>query len=216
MILSIIVFAFALSLDGFGVGVSYGFRKIKIPWKSLLIICISSASAIAVSMFAGKMLASILSTHIAELIGGLALILVGLWLLIQVWVNRLTPKSTGEITELENPFHVFKISIPSLGLIVNVLKEPAKADLDSSGTISLNESLLLGFALAMDALGAGLGAAMTGFHPVITPLVVGVVKLVLVKTGLYLGSHNLLSTLQNKLEILPGLIILIMGLSKLL
>ncbi|SMB92930.1 putative sporulation protein YtaF [Desulfonispora thiosulfatigenes DSM 11270] len=216
MIWSIVVFAIALSLDGFGVGVSYGFRKIKIPWKSLMIICISSASAIAVSMFAGKMLASILSPNIAEFIGGLALILVGLWLLIQVWANRLTPKETGLNGEVEHPLPVFKISIPSLGLIVNVLKEPIKADLDSSGTISMNESLLLGFALAMDALGAGLGAAMTGFHPVITPIIVGLVKLVLVTTGLYMGSHNLLNNLQKKLEILPGLIILIMGLSKLL
>lgn len=34
------IFAIALSLDGFGVGLSYGMRKIRIPWKSLLIISI--------------------------------------------------------------------------------------------------------------------------------------------------------------------------------
>lgn len=216
MFLSIIIFAIALSLDGFGVGISYGLRKIKIPFKSLMIICISSASAIALSMFAGKLIASVVTPYVAEIIGGIALILVGIWLLLQAWSDRLKPKDADRSDKKEDPYQVFEISIPRLGLIVNVMKEPMRADLDSSGVISVNESILLGFALAMDALGAGLGAAMTGYNPFLTPLVVGVVKFLLVSLGLYIGKNHLFKNLQKRLELVPGLIIVFLGLIKLL
>ncbi|NMA02477.1 MAG: sporulation membrane protein YtaF, partial [Clostridia bacterium] len=85
------IFAIALSLDGFGVGLSYGMRKIRIPWKSLLIISIASALALAFSMIAGQIIASFLSKGIASFLGGLALILVGGWLLLQGWSQRLAP-----------------------------------------------------------------------------------------------------------------------------
>lgn len=210
LIWATIIFAIALSLDGFGVGISYGMRKIKIPFKSLIVICISSASALAVSMLAGNLIANFLSTEIAEMLGGIALLLVGGWLLVQAWVQRLKPKNDLQLG-LEDPFTVFKFSIPSLGLVIKILKEPAKADFDESGEISANEAVFLGFALAMDALGAGLGAAMMGFSPIITPLVAGISKFCLVALGLYLGCQSSTSHSLGNFGLLPGLIIIFLG-----
>jgi len=206
-----LIFAVALSLDGFGVGISYGIRKIRIPWQSLLVICLSSAGALALSMLAGNLIASFISAQIAEMIGGIALLLVGGWLLVQAWAQRLEPKNSLEIANKKGPFTVFKLSIPSLGLVIKILKEPAKADFDDSGEISINEAIFLGFALAMDALGAGLGAAMMGFSPWITPLVAGISKLCLVSLGLYLGSRSSIDKLLGDLGLLPGLIIIFLG-----
>lgn len=39
---SLLLLAFALSLDGFGVGITYGLRKMKIPLLSVLIISLCS------------------------------------------------------------------------------------------------------------------------------------------------------------------------------
>lgn len=212
---SSIVFAIALSLDGFGVGLSYGMRKIRIPWKSLLVISISSAVALAASMVAGQIIASFLTKGLASFLGGLALILVGAWLLLQGWSQRLTshdssdPCSFGELT-------IFKLNIPSLGLVIKILKEPSKADFDESGTISVNEAVFLGFALAMDALGAGLGAAMMGFNPWFIPLVLAGAKFTLVSLGLYLGSHFLMDRFRKDLGLLPGMIIIALGIMQLI
>jgi putative sporulation protein YtaF len=208
-----LIFAIALSLDGFGVGISYGLRNIKIPFKSLIVICLSSASALAISMFAGNIIANLFSEKVAETIGGIALLFVGSWLLIQAWAYRLEPKDGWEYNE-QNPFTVCKFSIPSLGIVIKILKEPAKADLDSSGEISPNEAIFLGFALAMDALGAGLGAAMMGFSPIITPFIAGMTKFCLVILGLYLGSQSRIVSLRGKLNFLPGVIIMLLGIVK--
>ncbi|MFZ5945411.1 MAG: sporulation membrane protein YtaF [Bacillota bacterium] len=210
MLWATLIFAAALSLDGFGVGISYGIRKIRIPIKSLLVICMSSASALALSMLAGNLIANLLSAKVAEFIGGTALILVGGWLLIQGWSQRfdsMEELNTGKI----GPLTVFKFSIPSLGLVIQILKQPAKADLDDSGEISVNEAIFLGFALAMDALGAGLGAAMMGFSPIFTPLIAGFTKFVLVSLGLYLGSRPSIKKTIGNLNLVPGAIIIFLG-----
>ena len=40
------------------------------------------------------------------------------------------------------------------------------ADIDKSGVINGIEAVLLGFALSIDAFGAGIGAAILGFSPI--------------------------------------------------
>lgn len=215
MLWATIIFALALSLDGFGVGISYGIRKIKIPFKSLMIICISSASALAVSMLAGNFIANFLTEKFAERLGGIALIFVGSWLLIQAWVQRLEPLKPIK-PGFEDSLTIFKITLPGLGLVIKILKEPARADLDESGEISSNEAVFLGFALAMDALGAGMGAAMMGFSPLITPLVAGVCKFSLVSLGLYLGRQESIHGFLGNVGLIPGLIIFFLGAVKLL
>lgn len=208
-----IIFAAALSLDGFGVGISYGIRKIKIPFKSLLIICVSSAFALALSMLAGNFIANFMSEKVAVTIGGIALILIGGWLLIQGWAQRLKPQ--GGLGLPENaPFTIFKLTIPGVGLVIKILKEPAKADFDRSGTISVNEALFLGFALAMDALGAGLGAAMMGFSPLWTPIAAGLTKISLVSLGLFLGNSSSQDNFLGNLGLIPGVVIILIGASK--
>lgn len=210
MVWATIIFATALSLDGFGVGISYGIRRIKIPLKSLLVICLSSALALALSMFAGNLIANFFSEKVAETLGGIALLLVGSWLVIQAWAHRLEPENGWESSD-NTPFTVFKLTIPGLGLVIKILKEPAKADFDRSGEISINEAVFLGFALAMDALGAGLGAAMMGFSPILTPLAAGITKFFLVTLGLFLGSQSRITRLQGSLTFLPGMIIMFLG-----
>lgn len=208
----ILIFALALSLDGLGVGISYGMRKIKIPRISLIIICLASSTTIIISMLAGKMLASILSIKLAELLGGIVLIIMGSWLLLQAWAKLLETKEKN----IQKPFPIFKFSIPSLGLAIEILKEPSLADIDNSGVISIKESLVLGSALAMDALGAGIGVAMLGFNPLATAITVGICEYFLINLGLFIGSNYSSLKVKNKLHFLPGLIIVFLGITRLL
>lgn len=214
-LLSTVAFAVALSLDGLGVGISYGVRKIKIPVFSLLVISITSGLAIGFSMLCGHMAAKYISVEIAEIIGAVILIAVGIWILFQTWMQNRKGRTVGADdiakAEEEGCKQIFNLKIKAFGLVIQILREPAVADIDKSGVISSREAVLLGLALAMDALGAGFGAAMTGFRPLLTPLAVSIVKFTLVSAGVYVGRRYAAKWLGDKASGLPGWVLILLG-----
>ncbi|HCF51502.1 MAG TPA: sporulation membrane protein YtaF [Syntrophomonas sp.] len=201
-----VMFALAVSADGFMVGLSYGLNKIRIPVLSLIVIAFASCLAVTTSMLIGQGLMTYLQPHGAANIGALVVIAVGIYFLLNAFrekINRL------EIDDKE-PFITF--SIRFLGIIVQILKEPARADFDASGEISTREAFFLGLALALDALGAGVGVAMTGFNIFYTAITVGVVKFIVVNLGIILGHRVLSRRLQSISSWIPGLVLICIGL----
>jgi putative Mn2+ efflux pump MntP len=222
---TVLAFAVALSLDGFGVGVSYGIRKIKIPLASLLVISLTSSAAIGLSMLSGHLVARYISPEAAEIIGAVIIISIGVWVLYHA---RRKGGGAGPLPEaelLQEPVllpekeqslkgerQVLKIRLKPLGLVIQILREPAHADLDKSGAISVYEAMLLGLALAMDALGAGFGAAMTGFEPLLTVPVVGLTKFIMVGLGGMLGRRYAANWLGDRAAAIPGWVLIGLGL----
>lgn len=82
-VISLLILAFAVSLDGFGVGVMYGLRKIRIPFLSIGIISLWSGIIIYSSMQIGVLMSSFMSPDFAKRIGALILIGIGIWALSQ-------------------------------------------------------------------------------------------------------------------------------------
>ncbi|GAW92401.1 sporulation membrane protein YtaF [Calderihabitans maritimus] len=204
---SSVLFALAVSLDGLGVGFSYGLRRIIVPWYSLLVISLASAAAITFSMFFGYIFSLLISHRWAEITGAVILISMGCWIIVGTWNNW-----SGRNTLKE--YSLVKLRISPLGIVIQILKEPVRADFDRSGIINLPESLALGLALAMDALGAGFGAAVAGLHPLLTPLLVGVFKFWLLSAGIYGGRAFAVSWLGEKSGLIPGIILILLGLWK--
>ncbi|OCL27564.1 sporulation membrane protein YtaF [Orenia metallireducens] len=213
-LLAIFILAFAVSLDGFIVGITYGLKKIKIGLLPILIISLSSGMTILASMTLGRLLASFLSPSGAEKIGGILLIFIGIWLLYQS-IRELLHTNNDEDNQEDNPKEIFTFKIESLGLIINILKEPVKADFDYSGVISNKEALFLGVALALDAFGAGIAAAMTGYDSLLTAVSVSGFKFILLTGGIYLGKQIESLVFSDKIRLLPGIILILLGLSKL-
>lgn len=224
--LSIILFAVALSFDGFGVGVAYGIKKIKIPLKSLIVISLTSSTAIGFSMLLGTGISKIVSVLVAERIGASILIIMGGWLLIQSLISQETEQNKEKAKDcnvvygnvaatrgviLEEP--LFRVQIKPLGLVIQILRQPVKADLDHSGTISPREAVFLGIALAMDALGSGVGAAMAGFAILLTVPIVGMVKFILVSCGGLIGRRFSATWLGNWATIIPGCVLILLGIA---
>jgi putative sporulation protein YtaF len=109
---------------------------------------------------------------------------------------------------------IFRFQLSLFGFVIQVLKTPAIADVDGSGGISLRESLLLGSALAMDAFASGIGAAMAGM----TLSVIGLVALTQIMM-LRLGQQMAGKIPENwitKAEYLPGVVLILVGLGKLI
>lgn len=230
--LSLCIIALAVSLDGFGVGVMYGLRKIRIPFASILIISCCSGIIIFGSMQIGLLLSQMVSPFTAKAAGACILVVIGIWAVIQMMLQKNEEKEqhlpvlltkmqteTQTIMEVEpssnNIGTVVQIKLRRLGLIVQILKTPSIADVDRSGIISASEAALLGVALSLDAFGAGIGAALIGFSPMWTSGVIAIASGIFITLGLQAGY--LLSEIKwvRSLSILPGCILIFIGIMKL-
>jgi putative sporulation protein YtaF len=221
-IVSLLILALAVSLDGFGVGTMYGLRKIKIPLFSVVIIALCSGIVILVSMRIGVWLSAMVSPTTAKDVGAVILVGIGIWAIFQLLLQKdenakpdhppvpVTP--VGEVTGRT----VLSIEIKRLGLVVKIMRRPPMADVDKSGIISASEAALLGLALSLDAFGAGIGAAMIGFQPALTALTIAFSSGAFISAGLRVGFRFADLHWVRRLSILPGCILIMMGLLKLM
>lgn len=208
-LVAILLFAVALSTDAFFVGIAYGLKRIKIPPASIGIIVFLSIFAVTVSMLCGKGLALIIPGGWAAKIGAVMLLIIAL----TYFIRAIKAKLAG--VNVDQP--IFTLTIKSLGIIIQIIKEPSSADLDASGEISMHEAGWLGVALAVDSLGAGLGAAMAGLNILLTALSVGVINLIMINSGLGLGKMVKTRQIGESTSfVLAGIMFLCIGILKLM
>lgn len=110
---------------------------------------------------------------------------------------------------------VFTLELRKLGVVIQILRSPSKADMDNSGSISAQEAMWLGIALSLDAFGAGLGAALLGFPTLWTALVIALFSGAFLSLGMKVGLRFAAQRWMQKLSILPALLLMIMGVIKL-
>lgn len=123
---------------------------------------------------------------------------------------------SGAAAELAVPsIAVLTLEIKKLGIVIQILRSPQTADVDSSGSISAGEALLLGSALSLDAFGAGLGAAMVGLEPWLTALSIMLASGLFLAAGLRFGFRFSGGKRMKLLSVLPGTLLLLIGLGKL-
>ncbi|BCJ88034.1 MntP/YtaF family protein [Effusibacillus dendaii] len=233
--LSLLLLAFAVSLDSLGVGFTYGLRKIRFPWWSLAVVTMLSASTILLAMGLGHLLIQLFSPEAAKRVGAVILILVGIWAVYQMFsrksdntdepknVSPLEPPAGTETEWSANPSpgsgatvsYVFQLELKKVGLVIQILKTPSIADMDRSGSISSSEAIVLGIALSMDGFGAGIGASLVGYPPVLTATTISLMSLLFIGLGLKIGHIYAETPFVRKLAILPGILLIMIGISKL-
>lgn len=197
----------AVSLDGFGVGVTYGMRKIVVPINALLVIMVCSGIVVLISMEVGSMLHSFLSVGIAKTIGGSILIFIGVFSLINSIRSQLK-KQEEKPHPNTSPKHFQNIR--------TVMTTPDRADLDQSGTISIGEAILLGTALALDAFGAGIGAAILGYSSIITSILIALMSGMFVHYGIKMGIALSKNKKLERMNFLPPVLLITLGVFNLL
>jgi putative sporulation protein YtaF len=208
---SLLLLAFALSLDSFSVGFTYGLRKMVLPLKSVFIIATCSALSLMIAVSIGHALEKILSPTLTASLGGFILIALGAWVLYQFF----RPEKEKDTELLEHEKLIINFEIRSLGIAINILRKPMSADFDRSGTITGIEAFMLGFALSIDAFGAGIGAAMLGFSPFYLAISVAVMSSLFLLFGIKSGAFCHKFKWVQKLTFLPGILLIIIGIWKL-
>jgi len=191
---SLAILAIAISIDGFVVGVTYGLKKIAIGIIPLLIISGISTMAIFITGNIGAVLATTMNEVLARNIGSIILVFMGLWMILN--------------TYFEDFFNTHL-------KVIKILKEPVKADFDKSGSINIVEATFLGIALALDAVGAGLGVGFTGFNTFIVPIIIGIANLILVSSG-YIFGNKIGDIMPSSFQVFPGIIIILLGIGRII
>lgn len=200
----LIFLVIAVSLDGFGVGVTYGIRKIKVPFTALFIIMLCSGLVVLLSMTMGSMLSTFISPHLAKIFGGCILISLGIFSLYNI------------IRANDNPDDLNRHENNRSNVLKTVLTNPDQADLDSSGVISTHEALLLGLALALDAFGAGLGASIIGYSPLLTTLLISCMSGFFLFSGIKVGLFLSKSKQLQQMTFIPPLLLIMLGIYNIL
>ncbi|TDA68892.1 MAG: sporulation membrane protein YtaF [Clostridia bacterium] len=205
---SAVLFALAISVDTFGVGLAYGLRGIRVPAASRAIICLITVGIIASSLAAGTAVGSLIPAELGAGAGAAILVVLGAWLLAGAW-SRHQPAPAREA------YPLVKLRLPSVGLAIAILREPETADSDCSGIISPAEAVGLGVAMALDAMGAGFALALLHGGQWLVPPLAGALSLAALATGLKLGHLGAIRSHGLPGELLPGILLIILGLSQL-
>jgi putative sporulation protein YtaF len=209
-IATILMFAIAVSLDGLGAGIAYGLKKIRLPLPSLVVIGLVTVLTMAFSIMAAGWLSKFISVHVAWFIGATLLICLGVWSILQEWGKQYLPDGNtwnGPIQPTE-----VRVDVGIFRLVIQVFKRPTEADMDHSGELSASEAVVLGLALALDALVAGFGAALAGGITLWTVFVVAIVQMAFITIGSKLAQEAIPAHLQKKFPFLPGGILILIGL----
>jgi putative sporulation protein YtaF len=222
---SLLVLAFAVSVDGFGVGVTYGLRRIRIPLLSVVIIACCSGLVIFASMLVGSWITGYLSPFVAKLIGAVVLVGIGTWALLQLRRSGTeaqaddaehAAEADSDQSDRSHPVLVVIVELKRLGLVIQILRTPQAADVDKSGTISAAEAVMLGVALSFDAFGAGIGASMIGLSPLLTPIMIAAASALFLLGGMKFGFRFSNWKGMRAVSVLPGILLIVIGICKLL
>lgn len=211
MIVNCILLAFSVSVDSLGIGFSYGIKETRINIIAKIVLFSISLLISSLSIKFGNMLISIFSTFFANLIGIIILILMGIWIIFEA-LNKKTFNYNS------NQFKTYNFLIKSLGITVQIIKNPMYSDLDNSNKIDVKEALYLGLALSLDSLCVGLGSSMIKINSYLFPILVSCFQLLFISLGTLMGKKlKSLSNIPNNIwSILSGVLLILIGLIKFL
>lgn len=190
MVSTVLLISAAVSVDSLVTGVSYGLKRVALPPLSKGLVSLESGAAIAIAIVIGRVVSSFVPALVARLAA--AVLLVGLGVSAIISGRRAS--------------------------VIRLLSQPELADTDLSGEISINEAIVLGVALAMDCFAMGLGLALTELGWFVPGLCCGLACLVSMCAGELAGNWFAVEICMwgPLLSVLPGVVMVLLGLSRLL
>ncbi|HWL23228.1 MAG TPA: sporulation membrane protein YtaF [Ureibacillus sp.] len=209
-LVTLLLLGLAVSLDSFTVGLTYGMRKITIPFKSMLIIFLCTFLLLLLAMGFGSFLELFISYEAGETLGGIILIGIGIWVLFQFFTSQLQQTSY----EIQKDIKIIEFEIKSLSIVIKILKKPLEADFDKSGNISGKEAFFLGLALSLDSFGAGVGAALIDLPPILFSVVISIASALFIIAGINIGKLFRNVRWMRNLTFLPGIVLILIGIIK--
>ena len=204
---AILLLAFSSNLDNVGVGVSYGIRKVNIPFTSNLLIAVVTSIGTLLSVLLGQSIYLFISAEMTSLLGGGIIIAAGIWVLLQekfMHRGQEPQEETQMVAETGSPGFSFR-------QIVSILDNPIIADQDFSGHIDLREAIALSLGLTINNIPNGVGAGMVGCGAILMTGSVFVFSILTIWIGISGGLAGF-KWLGKSTGVIAGLILIGVGL----
>ena len=197
----------ALSIDAFVASFAYATSKIKIPFKSALIINVVSTTILGIALFFGSIVSRFIPSIFTISICFTMLLMLGLAKLFDSTLKALLG-TRGSLTRN----YEFKVS--DFRFFLKVYIDNTAADVDHSLILSPKESFSLALALSLDGLAAGFGAGLVSanfFQIILFSLIVNIVAIL---GGCFIGNKIAEKTELN-LSWLSGVTLILLAFLKL-
>ena len=185
---SALLFALSANIDCLAVGLSMGIRSVKIKYSNILIIALVSSLGTYLSMSVGMYVSQFISIALANLIGSVLLIAMGIMMLYQYYQEKYIKKKSKSLEDY---------------------------DKNKSGEIEGKEILLLSCGLALNNMGLGIGASITGIPIISSSILTLFVSFIFVSFSQYLGKVYMSDRLNQRATLIAGILILALGIYEL-
>ena len=202
-IIEAIILVSIVSVDVFVVSFAYGSNKIKIPFSSMNIINLICSLLLILGLSAGTVLSVYISELTTTIIGFSVLLIMGIIKLFDSFTKSIIRKYNNLNKEL-------KFSIFNFKFILNLYANPEDADVDYSRVLSPMESVALAFAVGVDGLAVGFGAALINTNIIVVLFVSLFLDLVVLTFGCYLGQR-LAKKVKFDLSWLAGMVLIVLA-----
>lgn len=194
--LSIILFSLSANLDNFVIGSAYGIKKIKINLITIFTVSFISTFITYLSMVFGSIIIKFIPSNLANLIGSITIISLGLYF------------SVASINQLMNPKLKKEIALKDLNTMIAFAKQ---SDRNCSGDICFKESIYISLALSINNIAAGIAAYMAGIIVYLALICIFTFSVLNLTGGYLLGNKYLGKFLGKYAPLLAGLLLIIFG-----
>lgn len=214
MLLNYLFLAFCVSIDSLGIGITYGLKNTKLSLLSKIILFAVSLFFTYCSLSIGTILSSFLPENAGKIVGSIILIGMGLWILYQSFHKSENVSIDVDVQEEK----VFRLFIQSLGITIQIIRNPISSDLNHSKRIEAKEAIFLGIALSIDSFGIGIGSSIMGVNSILFPLLVATFQFFFLSIGRLVGekitfSFHISKNIWNQIS---GILLIFIGIIKLL
>jgi len=196
LILSALLYGLSSNLDNLVVGIAYGIKKIKIGIIANLIIAVVTSTGTFLSMSVGSYISKFLPHSLANYLGALVIIILGVYFVTQSIIKFLNNIKSKELA-LKN--------------ITDMIEYAEKSDLDGSGDISMKEALLVALGLTFNNLGTGVAASITGVSIQLTVISTFILSILIIIFGESIGNHVLGQFCGKYAPLFSGILLIVLG-----
>lgn len=183
---TILILSIFQNIDDLMMGFAYSLRKEPIPFKAIVTIFVGSAISMILAMELGKFLSGVLTEKIEAFFSAFLLAGLGIRIIWKYWRSQPDEDSYSELPK-------------------------EKAD-----TFNFLDALLLGMALGMDDNVEAVGLAMIGFPVGLTVFIFKFMAFLSFCSGIIIGRFGFSKLPLKRLEFLPGVILILLGIKQLI
>ncbi len=144
-------------------------------------------------------------------VGACILIGLGLVSILQTYLTtgRAGPPSTAD------PVPARQLTVSMGRLVITIRAKPERTTMDQLQALEAGEAALVGVALGLDNVVAVFAVSLMGRLPVYTPLVMGVLQMLLLATGVQAAARLLSERVKERCGYVSGALLLVLGVIRL-